>query len=62
MELVRDANKKLRWVRKEDDVEDSRETEHEDQEEDSYSFHSRPDNLYASIPDDLEENRRLLFL
>ncbi|NXL35477.1 BANK1 protein, partial [Glaucidium brasilianum] len=45
---------------KEDDVEDSiEETEHEDQEEeDSYSLRSSPDNLYASIPDDLEENRR----
>ncbi|KAF1499088.1 hypothetical protein FQV19_0013467, partial [Eudyptula minor] len=45
---------------KKDDVEDSREeTEHEDQEEeDSYSFHNSPDNLYASIPDDLRENRR----
>uniref|UniRef100_A0A8C8AG76 B-cell scaffold protein with ankyrin repeats n=1 Tax=Otus sunia TaxID=257818 RepID=A0A8C8AG76_9STRI len=44
---------------KEDDVEDSREeTEHEDQEEDSYSFRNSPDNLYASIPDDLKENRR----
>uniref|UniRef100_A0A663MTR4 B-cell scaffold protein with ankyrin repeats n=1 Tax=Athene cunicularia TaxID=194338 RepID=A0A663MTR4_ATHCN len=45
---------------KEDDVEDSREeTEHEDQEEDdSYSFCNSPDSLYASIPDDLEENRR----
>ncbi|KAM9295763.1 B-cell scaffold protein with ankyrin repeats [Morus bassanus] len=47
-----------------DDVEGSREeTEHEDQEEeDSYSFHNSPDNLYASIPDDLEENRRECFL
>ncbi|NXW86013.1 BANK1 protein, partial [Alopecoenas beccarii] len=44
---------------KKDDVEDSREeTEREDQEEqDLYSFHNNPDNLYASIPDDLEENR-----
>uniref|UniRef100_A0A8B9IRW3 B-cell scaffold protein with ankyrin repeats n=1 Tax=Amazona collaria TaxID=241587 RepID=A0A8B9IRW3_9PSIT len=46
---------------KKDDVEDSRETEHEDQEEDLYSFHNRPDNLYASIPDDLTENRRNCF-
>ncbi|NXN64796.1 BANK1 protein, partial [Himantopus himantopus] len=48
---------------KKDDVEDSREeTEHEDQEEeDSYSFHNSPDNLYASIPDDLEENTRDFF-
>lgn len=48
---------------KKDDVEDSREDiEHEDQEEeDSYSFHNSPDNLYASIPDDLEENRRDFF-
>ncbi|NXY70754.1 BANK1 protein, partial [Glareola pratincola] len=48
---------------KNDDVEDSREeTEHEDQEgEDSYSFHNSPDNLYASIPDDLKENRRGCF-
>ncbi|XP_049671268.1 B-cell scaffold protein with ankyrin repeats isoform X1 [Accipiter gentilis] len=48
---------------KKDDVEDSREeTEHEDQEEeDSYSFHNSPDNLYASIPDDLKENRRDCF-
>ncbi|XP_040981526.1 B-cell scaffold protein with ankyrin repeats isoform X2 [Aquila chrysaetos chrysaetos] len=48
---------------KKDDVEDSREeTEHEDQEEeDSYSFHNSPDNLYASIPDDLKENRRDYF-
>ncbi|XP_009705690.1 PREDICTED: B-cell scaffold protein with ankyrin repeats, partial [Cariama cristata] len=48
---------------KKDDVEDSREeTEHEDQEkEDSYSFHSSPDNLYASIPGDLKENRRDFF-
>ncbi|XP_055652532.1 B-cell scaffold protein with ankyrin repeats isoform X1 [Falco peregrinus] len=48
---------------KKDDVEDSRkETEHEDQEEeDSYSFHNSPDNLYASIPDDLKENRRGCF-
>ncbi|XP_059674197.1 B-cell scaffold protein with ankyrin repeats [Gavia stellata] len=46
-----------------DYVEDSREeTEHEDQEEeDSYSFHNSPDNLYASIPDDLKENRRDFF-
>ncbi|NXF67474.1 BANK1 protein, partial [Ciccaba nigrolineata] len=44
---------------KEDDVQDSREeTEHEDQEEGSYSFCNSPDNLYASIPDDLKENRR----
>ncbi|XP_074722927.1 B-cell scaffold protein with ankyrin repeats isoform X1 [Strix uralensis] len=44
---------------KEDDVQDSREeTEHEDQEEDSYSFCNSPDNLYASIPDDLKEDRR----
>ncbi|KAM6132729.1 LOW QUALITY PROTEIN: B-cell scaffold protein with ankyrin repeats [Pterocles gutturalis] len=43
-----------------DDIEDNREeTEYEDQEEeDSYSFHSSPDNLYASIAGDLEENRR----
>ncbi|XP_050752011.1 B-cell scaffold protein with ankyrin repeats [Gymnogyps californianus] len=48
---------------KKDDLEDSREeTEHEDQEEeDSYSFHNSPDNLYASIPDDLKENRRGCF-
>uniref|UniRef100_A0A8C4UYV8 B-cell scaffold protein with ankyrin repeats n=1 Tax=Falco tinnunculus TaxID=100819 RepID=A0A8C4UYV8_FALTI len=48
---------------KKDDVEDSRkETKHEDQEEeDSYSFHNSPDNLYASIPDDLKENRRGCF-
>jgi len=48
---------------KKDDVEDSREeTEYEDQEEeDSYRFHNSPDNLYASIPDDLEENRRDFF-
>ncbi|XP_054681366.1 B-cell scaffold protein with ankyrin repeats isoform X4 [Grus americana] len=48
---------------KKDDVEDNREeTEHEDQEEeDSYSFQNSPDNLYASIPDDLEENRRGCF-
>ncbi|KAM4674512.1 B-cell scaffold protein with ankyrin repeats [Amazona ochrocephala] len=46
---------------KKDDVEDSRETEHEDQEEDLYSFRNRPDNLYASIPDDLTENRRNCF-
>uniref|UniRef100_A0A8C4XRV5 B-cell scaffold protein with ankyrin repeats n=1 Tax=Falco tinnunculus TaxID=100819 RepID=A0A8C4XRV5_FALTI len=38
-----------------------KETKHEDQEEeDSYSFHNSPDNLYASIPDDLKENRRVL--
>ncbi|XP_075005725.1 B-cell scaffold protein with ankyrin repeats isoform X2 [Calonectris borealis] len=45
---------------KKDHVEDSREdTEHEDrEEEDSYGFHNSPDNLYASIPDDLKENRR----
>ncbi|XP_074003888.1 B-cell scaffold protein with ankyrin repeats [Numenius arquata] len=48
---------------KKDDVGDSRkETEHEDQEEDSYSFHNSPDNLYASIPDDLEENRSSCFI
>ncbi|NXN34093.1 BANK1 protein, partial [Nycticryphes semicollaris] len=49
---------------KEDDIEDSRkETEHEDQEEeDSYSFQNSPDNLYASIPDDLEENGRSCFV
>uniref|UniRef100_A0A672U503 B-cell scaffold protein with ankyrin repeats n=1 Tax=Strigops habroptila TaxID=2489341 RepID=A0A672U503_STRHB len=49
---------------KKDNVEDSREeTEHEDQEEeDSYSFHNSPDNLYATIPDDLKENRRDCFL
>ncbi|NXK28945.1 BANK1 protein, partial [Arenaria interpres] len=49
---------------KKDDVEDSREeTEDEDQEEeDSYSFHNSPDNLYASIPDDLEEDRRSCFI
>ncbi|NXF49844.1 BANK1 protein, partial [Oceanites oceanicus] len=48
---------------KKDVVEDSREeTEHEDQEEeDSYGFHNSPDNLYASIPDDLKENRRDCF-
>ncbi|NWW54705.1 BANK1 protein, partial [Pedionomus torquatus] len=47
---------------KKDDVEDSREeTEHEDQE-DSYSFHNSPDNLYASIPDDLKDNRRGCFV
>ncbi|NXA30361.1 BANK1 protein, partial [Ibidorhyncha struthersii] len=48
---------------KKDDVEDSREeTEPEDQEEeDSYSFPNSPDNLYASIPDDLEENTRDCF-
>ncbi|XP_064306095.1 B-cell scaffold protein with ankyrin repeats isoform X1 [Phalacrocorax carbo] len=48
---------------KKDDVEDSiEETEHEDEEEeDSYSFQNSPDNLYASIPDDLEENRRGCF-
>ncbi|NXO56762.1 BANK1 protein, partial [Aramus guarauna] len=48
---------------KKDDVEDSsEETEHEEQEEeDSYSFQNSPDNLYASIPDDLEENRRGCF-
>lgn len=47
----------------EDDVEDSKEeTEHEDQEEEGfYSFHNSPDNLYASIPDDLEGNRRDYF-
>ncbi|KAM6071785.1 B-cell scaffold protein with ankyrin repeats [Theristicus caerulescens] len=49
---------------KKDDVEDSREeTEHEDQEkEDSYSFHNSPDNLYANIPDELEENRKDCFI
>ncbi|NXL58320.1 BANK1 protein, partial [Chordeiles acutipennis] len=49
---------------KKDDVEDSREeTEHEDHEEEaSNSFSSSPDNLYASIPEDLEENRRDCFL
>ncbi|NXJ61301.1 BANK1 protein, partial [Rostratula benghalensis] len=49
---------------KKDDVENSRkETQHEDQEEeDSYSFQNSPDNLYASIPDDLEENRRSYFV
>ncbi|XP_075607636.1 B-cell scaffold protein with ankyrin repeats isoform X1 [Balearica regulorum gibbericeps] len=48
---------------KKDDVEDSREeTEHEDQEEeDSCSFQNSPDNLYASIPDYLEENGRGCF-
>nr|XP_021138724.1 B-cell scaffold protein with ankyrin repeats isoform X2 [Columba livia] len=48
---------------KKDDVEDSRkETEHEDQEEqDLYSFHNSPDGLYASIPDDLQENRSSFF-
>ncbi|XP_065490211.1 B-cell scaffold protein with ankyrin repeats isoform X2 [Caloenas nicobarica] len=48
---------------KKDYVEDSREeTEHEDQEEQYlYSFHNSPDDLYASIPDDLEENRRSFF-
>ncbi|XP_061334163.1 B-cell scaffold protein with ankyrin repeats isoform X1 [Pezoporus flaviventris] len=45
---------------KKDDMEDSRETEHEDQE-DSYSFHNRPDNLYAGIPDVLKEKRRNCF-
>ncbi|NXL96319.1 BANK1 protein, partial [Tyrannus savana] len=49
---------------KKDDVRDSREeTEHEDQEEeDSYSFHNSPDDLYANIQDDLKENRRDCFL
>ncbi|NXE09782.1 BANK1 protein, partial [Lophotis ruficrista] len=43
---------------KEDDVEDSSEdTEHKD----SYSFRNSSDSLYASIPDDLEENRRDCF-
>lgn len=48
---------------KKDDVEDSREeTEYEDQEEqDLYSFHNNPDNLYASVPDDLKENGRSFF-
>ncbi|XP_075356749.1 B-cell scaffold protein with ankyrin repeats isoform X1 [Mycteria americana] len=48
---------------KKDDVEDSREeTEHEGQEEeDLYSFHNYADNLYASIPDNLQENRRDCF-
>ncbi|XP_064918915.1 B-cell scaffold protein with ankyrin repeats isoform X2 [Columba livia] len=48
---------------KKDDVEDSRkETEHEDEEEqDLYSFHNSPDGLYASIPDDLQENRSSFF-
>ncbi|XP_071664337.1 B-cell scaffold protein with ankyrin repeats isoform X1 [Patagioenas fasciata] len=48
---------------KKDDVEDSREeTEREDQEErDLYSCHNSPDGLYASIPDDLQENRSSFF-
>ncbi|NXG65648.1 BANK1 protein, partial [Hemiprocne comata] len=48
---------------KKDYVEDGREeTEHEDQEvADPYSLHSSPDNLYANLPDDLEENRRDCF-
>ncbi|NXD82006.1 BANK1 protein, partial [Halcyon senegalensis] len=42
-----------------DDVEDSREeAEHEDQEEESYSFHNCPEDLYASVPDNHKENRR----
>ncbi|NWQ73513.1 BANK1 protein, partial [Columbina picui] len=45
---------------KTDDVEGSRkETEHEEQ--DFYSFHNSPDDLYASIPDAHEENRRSFF-
>ncbi|XP_054238935.1 B-cell scaffold protein with ankyrin repeats, partial [Indicator indicator] len=45
-----------------DDVEDSREeTEYEDGEEGSYSFHNSPDSLYASILDNLQENRRACF-
>ncbi|NXI98140.1 BANK1 protein, partial [Psophia crepitans] len=48
---------------KQDNVEDNREeTECEDQEEqESYSFYNSPDSLYASIPDDLEENRSSSF-
>ncbi|NXK36377.1 BANK1 protein, partial [Piprites chloris] len=47
-----------------DDERDSREeTEHEDQEEeDSCSFHNSPDDLYANIQGDLNENRRDCFL
>ncbi|KAM6429746.1 B-cell scaffold protein with ankyrin repeats [Rhynochetos jubatus] len=38
-------------------------TEHEDQEEeDSYSCCNSPDNLYASIPDDLDDDRRDCFV
>uniref|UniRef100_A0A8C3JDC6 B-cell scaffold protein with ankyrin repeats n=1 Tax=Calidris pygmaea TaxID=425635 RepID=A0A8C3JDC6_9CHAR len=49
---------------KKDDVEDGREeTEDEDQEEEYlYSFHNSPDDLYASIPDDLEDDRRSCFI
>ncbi|NXN18551.1 BANK1 protein, partial [Indicator maculatus] len=47
---------------KKDDVEDSREeTEYEDGEEGLYSLHNSPDSLYASILDNLQENRRACF-
>ncbi|XP_067992925.1 B-cell scaffold protein with ankyrin repeats isoform X2 [Melanerpes formicivorus] len=46
---------------KQDDVEDSREETEYEEEEDSYSFYNSPDSLYASILDNLQENRRACF-